>query len=236
MGNSIFIDSTATANLEEKGVVKCCLFTADQLNKLSSSVLNIHSMADNQQTDFFLSITDTNLQSKFIAEALPVFLEMIADKLSQLKVISITYHAKKNSLNSRVDIHQDWQYVNEPDFYSYTIWTPLCNVDAHNGGLFFFEGSHKVNSSLRGKGLTNNLSQYKHQEATCYPVKFGESLIFNSRLVHFSSDNKSDKFRFSIGAAVCKKEAPLSLHESVEDKIVSNQVSDEFYFLYNDFK
>ncbi|MFN8315384.1 MAG: phytanoyl-CoA dioxygenase family protein [Chitinophagales bacterium] len=235
MGNSVFEESNVMNDLAEKGVAKCILFSREELERIASIVSNIHSKASVASREFFLSITSDFLQAQFIEESMSFFKGMIVNKMNGYKLISITYHVKENNSMSQVAIHQDWQYVQEPDFNSYTVWTPLCDVDEKNGGLFFFEGSHKVVNQLRGKGLQNDLTSYSIQNAICYRVSFGESLVFNSRMVHFSPANQSKKDRYSIGAAVCKSNAQLFLHQKSDAGIDSKEVSDDFYFSFNEF-
>lgn len=90
--------------------------------------------------------------------------------------------------------HQDYSY-NMGSSNSVTIWIPLQDTSISEGALLCAPGSHKYGVFENAKGIIPDRFEFDFESV---PVKFGEALIFNQKLVHKSGVNTSDKVRFSV--------------------------------------
>jgi phytanoyl-CoA hydroxylase len=90
--------------------------------------------------------------------------------------------------------HQDYVY-NIGSSNSVTVWIPFQDVDKDTGALLCVPGSHDGKIYPNKGGVITQ--EHKFDFQVC-PVRFGEALIFNQKLVHQSGRNVSNKIRFSI--------------------------------------
>lgn len=90
--------------------------------------------------------------------------------------------------------HQDYSYNIGSD-NSVTIWIPLQDTGAQEGALLIVPGSHKNGIYPQQNGTITK--DFEFDFVSC-PVKFGQALIFDQKLVHESGTNQSDVIRFSV--------------------------------------
>ena len=90
--------------------------------------------------------------------------------------------------------HQDWSY-NIGSKNAVTVWIPLQDTSVTEGAPKFAPGSHKDGIYPHDNGVI--LDRYRFN-FVARPVRFGEVLIFDQKIVHESGVNTSDKIRFSV--------------------------------------
>jgi phytanoyl-CoA hydroxylase len=117
--------------------------------------------------------------------------------------------------------HQDNAYVQAPPDSFISVWTALTDVDAKNGALTFFPGTHKLGAlEIRELGQATGPGQNPGAQAVecVLPREFdgvamamrrGSTVFFHSQLVHSSNPNQSDRFRYSFLATYLLKGAPF---------------------------
>jgi phytanoyl-CoA hydroxylase len=90
--------------------------------------------------------------------------------------------------------HQDYSY-NIGSSNSLSIWIPLQDTSVSEGALLCSAGSHLSGVYENSNGIINDryVFDFKH-----VPVKFGEALILDQKLVHKSGVNVSGNIRFSV--------------------------------------
>jgi ectoine hydroxylase-related dioxygenase (phytanoyl-CoA dioxygenase family) len=118
--------------------------------------------------------------------------------------------------------HQDNFYIQAPPDAFVSVWTALCDVDAENGALVFFPGTHKLGALevRNGRKLSDPGQNPGAQAIECiFPdayapmdvnLKKGSVVFFHSQLVHRSSGNLStSRFRHSFLATYIKSGQPF---------------------------
>jgi len=90
--------------------------------------------------------------------------------------------------------HQDYSY-NNGSTNSVTIWIPLQDVNIDNGALLIASGTHKDGIYKNINGTIDDSFEFAFE---AIPVKFGQAIIFDQKIVHKSGFNSSDIVRFSI--------------------------------------
>jgi len=141
-----------------------------------------------------------------------------------------------------IPTHQDWSHCDESLDDSVMCWIPLCDVDEHNGGLGFINGSHRYFDYLRafpymvaktpvdchGHRLLGYLN---------FPsMRAGDAVVFNNRVIHGSLPNTTATTRMAFSFALHPKhEALLAyyLKPGADAKtLLQYQASPEFYLEY----
>ena len=110
----------------------------------------------------------------------------------------------------------DWNFVDENQFCSATVWTALVDVTEQNGALGVIRGSHTIFNHKRSSPSPQSKSPLSDHVFTLFPfveiieMKAGESLIFNNRLIHASPPNLSNQARIAVGIGITHSEAQLN--------------------------
>lgn len=110
-------------------------------------------------------------------------------------------------------LHADLQYVNEPQFISLNIWCPLQDVNADNGGLGIVPYSHRAIRQIRGTNITRafrvNNDAIQQQLGKTLTLKAGEAIIYDHRLLHYSTANNTPQKRLAITLIMVPEQARL---------------------------
>ena len=140
-------------------------------------------------------------------------------------------------------LHADWTYVDETKFSSVAIWVPLVDVDQENGCFGVIEGSHRVTNIIRGPMLKQSTLQrdkeWEQRLGKLIPMKAGDAIIYNHRLLHYSLPNRSHMARPAINLSLVPKDVPW-LHyckpEGAGEIEVYGVTDTGFYIHYNNFQ
>lgn len=137
-------------------------------------------------------------------------------------------------------VHQDSCFVDESVAVSASVWVATSKVDEHNGAVWFFPGSHRMRSTVRG----SNQAAYSFQdvgaaiEARCGRIvrlEPGDAVVFDHRVVHWSYANTSDAPRLAAVLGVIPQDATLLHHHASDDgATVETFAIDDEFFIVND--
>jgi ectoine hydroxylase-related dioxygenase (phytanoyl-CoA dioxygenase family) len=153
---------------------------------------------------------------------------------------SYTFQVKGIGNQSELRPHLDWSFTNEFNGSStYTLWIPLVPSTIKNGTLFVLPSSHHYFKSFRGSGIQQSidgLHDYIPQYLKPIDVNPGDLLIFNTRLLHYSPNNLSDKIRVSVMANLVDNNSEFHLYYPNKKKKCIDEyvVPNEFFLLYDD--
>jgi predicted nucleic acid-binding Zn-ribbon protein len=146
-------------------------------------------------------------------------------------------HANNKSLN----LHQDPSFTDESLYACLGIWTPLSDVEIENSCICLVKGSHKLLPRKRaytqpGLPFDREVQSYIEQNYLTYvPLKAGQAVLFDRRLVHGASPNEGNVERVAPTCLIIiPKDAPLyCIHaasiESGMHQIEIYEVDDNFY-------
>lgn len=138
---------------------------------------------------------------------------------------------------SEVPLHQDWSFVDEARYRSLGLWCPLVDVDTVNGCLQIVPGSHVGGHAPRAAFSPFRYAQIAEQLRGSYlvamPMRAGQAMLFDNRLIHASPPNRSDRLRVAATAVLVPSEAQL-LYYHIADRRDPNrvevfEVEDSFY-------
>ncbi len=156
------------------------------------------------------------------------------------RILYGNFMVKEPGEEGQFPVHQDWRYVNEPDFLSYAVWIPLQDTDETNGTLGVLSGSHRVLTAPRGPFLHEPFSgiseEVRNKFGRLVPLKAGEALIWDHRLLHFSNANLSSQTRLAVTVIMVPEQAGI-IHcyrhpEDPQDRCRVYEISREFFHHY----
>ncbi|MDA7559352.1 phytanoyl-CoA dioxygenase family protein [bacterium] len=158
--------------------------------------------------------------------------------LDNYRALSGQFVVKEPGKRSFLPHHLDWSFIDETNQSSVAIWCPLKDVNHENGNLTVLEGSHNIGLTKRGFGYTHTerevpdvLSQRFKEVA--FPLKAGESLFYDHRLIHGSPPNLSSLARVvSLLILIPTEAQSLYYHRKSEKELEVYQTDEEFYFRY----
>jgi SAM-dependent methyltransferase len=156
------------------------------------------------------------------------------------RILYGNFMVKEPGAEGRFPVHQDWRYVQEPDFLSYAVWIPLQDTDETNGTLGVLSGSHQVLTAPRGPFLHEPFAGISEEVRNRYgkliPLKAGEALIWDHRLLHYSNANLSTQPRLAVTVIMVPEQAKtfhcFRRSEDPEDRCRLYEISREFFHHY----
>lgn len=207
----IFLDDVYENEITRKGytVIRAALNDAT-CTELEQYYME-HTAADDRPFTISNWTNDNENRSatfSFIANKLNT---VAAAYLADYKPVMGVFTIKKPHAQSEMLLHQDWSLVDESQYRSVSIWAALCDMTNENGYLQVAEGSHIYCSYPRGMNVPvpfEDIRSEMHQHAlTGIPLKKGDVIVFEHRLIHASPPNNSNKIRLAAVSALIPQEA-----------------------------
>jgi hypothetical protein len=239
---NIFNDHSLNEQFWSTGFVKVPMFSPTEVLQL----LQINSRLDGHfSTSFTTSIWSNNASYRkaVLDQIKPIFDFAQKKWLADFKLVMATILTKQPSHDSALDIHQDWAFTDEEKHVAVNIWVPLQDITLENGPLYLLPKSHLFAAPYRGRHITPQFNLVKPliaQRSVPILAKAGEAIIFNVRMLHFSSANLTPSPRIAMAMVGIPQEATL-LHyinyHPEKNTLTKLEVDDSFYnqYAHNDF-
>lgn len=223
----IFRNDALNRKLEAEGFVVVSLLRESEVQQLREYYQSIAA----KHTGFTTyAVNDYNLRKAVDAE-IKTQLSGSAELLFEGYELFWGNFFVKESGSPPIPLHADLQYAEEPEEISLNIWCPLQDVNEENGALGIIPYSHHALHQIRGTNITNSYRMNNNNMQTrlgkILNLKSGEAIIYDHRLLHYSSPNSSDRTRLAITSVVTRKGA-VKLHYYAENE---NSVDFEKYIL-----
>ncbi|MFT5780019.1 MAG: hypothetical protein ACI837_002980 [Crocinitomicaceae bacterium] len=241
---ALFQDKDLQSKFEEDGYVKLPLLSNAEVDHLLS-YYQAQNFDNKIEGGFHISLDNKNsdLVSTVGEEIKKILVPKSEEIIDKGQVFTASFVIKEPGLQNIVPPHQDWTFVDETQFSSLTMWTPLVDVTEKNGALGVIRGSHKIFNHQRSSPSPQSKSPLADHIFTLFPyveiveMKAGETLIFNNKLIHASPPNLSDQARIAVGIGITQEEAKLRhyyhLPKSEPAQLEIYEVEKEFYTRYN---
>lgn len=114
------------------------------------------------------------------------------------KYIASELFAKPAGKGLKSPLHQDNYYWCIKNGNALTVWVALDDVSSKNGGLTYYDSTHKLGtvkhkpSYAKGSSQTvANIKKYAKYKKTCPKLSPGDALFHHCEIIHGSSENKS---------------------------------------------
>ena len=109
---------------------------------------------------------------------------------------------KGPSSDGGVFMHKDWSLIDENEFVGYTLWIPLVDTTLKNGCFQVVPGSHVKDIKPRGSFIPQEYTDVKEENFMALPIRAGDVIVFDHRLLHASPPNRSNAERLSVGLII----------------------------------
>lgn len=226
---TVSLDGVIQSELDHLGSSKVLALAADQVAELREFY---ETHAVRFSSGFHADMFSSDLSYRqAVYEGIARTLNPVVDSILPGYEINIANYIVKEAgaESSEVGLHQDWSIVDATRHRSVNIFVPLTDVNIENGCLHVLDGSHRT--WRRGPGpfhalLSHEVSQEEWGKAMRpVPMKAGEVLLYDSRLLHSSPSNRSPNKRLAIGIVCAPKGAQLRFyHKQHVDRGTSLEV------------
>ncbi len=240
----IFKDSEMQAQFERDGFITFDLLTEGEVKHLRDFYAAL-AEAEVPSYGFHVSLDHSNReQVKAVTEELYKVLEpKAAEIFENHKIFTSSFVVKEHNPKGVVPPHQDWTFVDESEYWSATLWTPLMDVHMDNGALGVIKGSHKFFDWPRCSPSPQFKTPLGEHMFTIFPylevipLKAGQAIMFDNRTIHGSPPNTTEETRLAVGIGVTHKDADLFHHYLLPGEgpahIEQYAIQREFFLTYN---
>lgn len=236
----IFKDNLLNTSFEENGYVVLDWIDLDGVQRLRDFCT---SSGLNQVQGFSNSMNFKNAEiSKQSSELIQdVFSTGMRKYMDEVEPVVASFAIKGSGEPGKISLHQDWSIVDEKDTFSANIWCALEHITFKNGCMAVLSKSHLQPFTIRGSLINNvwseanpeNIFEYwiQHYETVYIPLKPGQALIYDQRLVHFSTENLNDKSRLAATLLLTPKGRDLVHFQFFDSGINQIRIDKNFFFL-----
>ena len=217
-GRVVLLDERRQQELNEKGFVTLPLLGAGEVERLKELfVRSTGGSVENTAYGMYIGLEETNLERKraVIREVLATMVPCAQEHFADCKPHLGSFLVKAPGADSYTYPHQDWTFVNTPEYRSMTVWTALVDVDEGNGALGFVPGSHAFFDKPVGSPSPDFATCARGHEAILYEylefvrLKAGEAVVFDNRTIHGAAPNRTDQHRVAVAIGMTPREAQL---------------------------
>ena len=211
--HTVIKDAEVQREIEQQGFKVIKLNDQELIERLTAVYKKHHSKTASDGGMFYsLYSQDVGYRRQINDELLgilsPVFDSIFMDYKSVINSFIIKHPGPK----SEFYLHQDSTGLNEWKYSPLSFWMPLQDTTEENGCMWVLPESHKWFSPYRGISFPSMFE--KNQDLLRpylqpVPVKLGEVLLFDNRIVHLSGANNGEHPRVISMAGIFPKEAPL---------------------------
>lgn len=232
---AMLMDPHANKQLEDKGYVVLDGFDADQLNAIRSDMLG---MFGERAGEFYAVARDPRLDLRIRmsgwceAELFPKIRKHFLDA----RFLGGSYMSKGAAYINRMEMHQDWNIVDERRGRSFNLWIPLVDVNEDNGAIKLIPESHLWEEQYRGPNFQYPWTEVREElwdMAETLTMKAGQILVYDHALLHGSFGNQTDKERPVIVAGAMGIVAKQLFYNVEGDGVGVYECSPDFFLSSN---
>ncbi|MDB5282551.1 MAG: hypothetical protein JWO06_1626, partial [Bacteroidota bacterium] len=140
-----FINEQEQQEMAERGFKHVSLFSLSEINALKELYQNNFGHVEVKQlySNHSGGVTPPDLTLR-VSDAIEAIIgDTLRKSLKNFRFFLGAFINKQAKLEEELELHQDWNIVNEQVRPSIQIWIPLAPVNQQNGVLFVMEGSHR---------------------------------------------------------------------------------------------
>jgi hypothetical protein len=244
MKQLLFQDPALQAEFDGNGFVLIDLIGPRQVEELRTFYAGLQN-APTPQHGFQVSLDDAN--SEFVRRVTERLVKLAGPDVDRHfkdhQIFTASFVTKEKNARGVVPPHQDWTFVDESQFWSATIWCPLLDVSADNGGLALLKRSHLLYDHVRPSPSPQFAPPFTDQLLTIFPymrivkLRAGQAVVFNNQTLHASPPNTTSQTRIAFGLGITHRDAQLRhyylLPGQSELLVEGYAVAPDFFFSYN---
>lgn len=116
--------------------------------------------------------------------------------------------------DNSVDLHQDWEYVDERYHRGFSVWCVLGRTGPVEGGMQVIPGSHRWIDNHRGSGgfpdpFEGVRDEIIRRGSRAVPLERGQAVIYDNAILHHTPPNRGSAARVAIAMVVAPPQAPV---------------------------
>jgi Phytanoyl-CoA dioxygenase (PhyH) len=235
----IFKDEELQRQFDERRFVVFDLLNREEINHLHNlynSLPEHNYRQDGLEVTMFDPVNGVHIK-ELGAEILKVMKPAMDRYFRNYRALATNFLVKHKTEQSTIYPHQDSTMVDEDKFYSISLWTPLVDIDMPNGNMGFVEGPDRLAPLYRA--LYNNpfapFSQALHPFVKYIPLKAGQALAYDLRILHATTPNETPEPRLVAAAALVSEQAELWHCVPAEEKNTMDvyKVDPDFFLNFN---
>lgn len=234
MGGGVLRDEDQDRRLQRDGFVVVPILEPRSASELRNRFGELHGWSgDGFHSDLTVADPDYRRRaSDVLAAALD---DAVTSRFVSHEPFLRNFLCKFPGESSSLYLHRDWMYVDERSGdRTYVAWIALEDITGHNGQLRVLRGSHLLDDAPRG---TNLIAPWlRHVDVIeprllSVPVRAGECVIFDNRIVHCSFPNHTSVPRLAAAVGLRPPSAPLVHFRRSDDSTAELFTVDEEFFL-----
>lgn len=212
-GGTTLRDPEMERRLLDDGFVVMPLLDDDEVQQLSAIQQELASEVDDGLTVDYLR-TDRSVMAQIRDRLAPLWERRLPQVFTGHRAVFTTFVAKHPGPGSDLYLHDDRSWVDERCLRSGTLWIPLVDVgpDIDNGGLELVRHSHLLGSDWSGSNTPDLIRPFEptlRAQLERPSVPAGAAVFYDSRTLHASPANDSDRVRVAVVCAVVPERAAL---------------------------
>jgi ectoine hydroxylase-related dioxygenase (phytanoyl-CoA dioxygenase family) len=217
-GQRVLRDDRLQQELNENGFVTLPLLGPDEVACLKELFRqSTGGSVENTTYGMYIGLEETDLGRKcaVIQQVLRTVLPQAEEHFVDCKPHLGSFLVKAPGAGSYTYPHQDWTFVDTPQYRSMTVWTALVDVDENNGALGFVPGSHTFFDHPIGSPSPDFATCAQGHEAILYeylqfvPLSAGQAVVFDNRTIHGATPNRTDQLRLAVAIGMTPRQAQL---------------------------
>ena len=232
-------DSRQAADLESqlatRGYGIVTLMAPDEADDLLRRVKelaqdNFTTTESGKGYDFHASFLDRDkvYRRRIHRELKALFDPLVAEVMPGYEVLVAGIFLKKRGA-ARLPLHFDWTMVRDLETRSINLWCPLMDVSQENGTLHVVEGSQRFVEHIGAPDTPPwfcGISEALTEVAKPIALQAGQALIYDSTLLHLSSENRSGKDRYVVALNCLPKGIDPVFYRRADDQGTRFEVFD----------
>lgn len=246
----MFRDDALQRDFESRGFVTVPLLSPAEAAPLRERVLAVYEARDvsadaaGVKQGYHVSALHPDPACRRAADAVvrDVVVERLTEILSGYRYAFGSFVIKRPG-DGLLDVHRDWNLTADPEETALNCWMPLVNVTDANGALGLIAGSHHaLPGNIAGLGVPVFFGEYApnlKRASQITPLRAGEAVIFDLRVLHWSTGNSTGEPRPTLNAVLIPDRSRLAFHradrasDGARLQIVGAEGTDNVDFLLN---
>jgi hypothetical protein len=228
-------------SVETDGFAIVDLLSQEKVDALRDIYAQEHQVQDRKGGMFYSVYSQDTAYRKRIHLDMQALLKPSFEDLFSDYSNAINFFINKVSGNqSGFSLHQDSSAVDEFNHSVLSLWIPLQDVDESNGALWLIEKTQFMFSPYRSVSFPFPFAKIKdtlQRYLQPIPLKTGQALVFDNRIVHTSGQNSSGSDRIAVVSGILPQQAEFQFayQASPEDPIELYGQEKDFLVNYPNF-
>ena len=217
-GRRVFRNDAVQRTFQEDGFVVLSVLGPDEVQALAD-LFRESTGGTVQNTEYGMYIgleePDSPRKRALVRQVSAVLLPRLGEHFTDCKPHLGSFLVKAPGEDGYTCPHQDWTFVDTPEYSSMTVWIALVDTSEENGAFGFVRGSHSFFDKPVGSPSPDFETCTQGHEAILYeylelvPLKAGQAVVFDNRTVHGAPPNRTSANRTAVAIGMTPREAQL---------------------------